>query len=103
MIARLWHGVTRAADYDAYLDFLHARAIPDYRSIDGNRSAYILRRLEADQAHFLIITYWDSYEAIARFAGAEMNRAKYYPEDQEYLLEFEPTVAHYEVAAALEA
>jgi heme-degrading monooxygenase HmoA len=103
MIARLWHGVTRAADYDAYLDFLRARAIPDYRSIDGNRGVYILRRLEANQAHFLIITYWDSYEAIARFAGADMARAKYYPEDQEYLLEFEPTVTHYEVAAALEA
>ncbi len=100
MIARLWHGLTRAAHYDEYLDFLRARAIPDYRSTAGNRGVQILRRLDGQQAHFLIITYWDSSDAIARFAGTDVNRAKYYPEDQAYLLEFEPTVTHYEVAAS---
>lgn len=33
---------------------------------------------------------------IRAFAGDEIERAKYYPEDAKYLLEFEPTVPHFE-------
>ena len=101
MIARIWHGTTRAAHYDEYLDFLRARAIPDYRGVEGNRGVYIMRRLEGERAHFLLLTYWDSREVIARFAGVDIDKAKYYPEDQAFLLEFEPFVTHYEVAAAV--
>jgi len=36
-------------------------------------------------------------DAVKRFAGAEVDKARYYPEDREFLLEFEPTVIHYEV------
>jgi hypothetical protein len=35
--------------------------------------------------------------AIEGFAGSDPERAKYYPEDEEFLLDFEPTVEHYEV------
>lgn len=99
MIARIWHGVTRAADYDAYWEFLHRCAIPDYRGTPGNRGVRLFRRLEGEHAHFLTLSYWSSLEAIAAFAGADISVAKYYPEDQRYLLELEPTVAHYEVSA----
>ena len=97
MIARLWHGVTRAADYDRYWEFLRRRAIPDYRDTPGNRGVRLFRRLEGDRAHFLTLSYWISHEAIVGFAGEDIAVAKYYPEDREYLLEFEPTVQHYEV------
>ena len=97
MIARLWHGVTRAADYDRYWEFLRHRAIPDYRNTPGNRGVRLFRRLEGDRAHFLTLSYWTSLEAIVGFAGEDIAVAKYYPEDRGYLLEFEPTVQHYEV------
>jgi heme-degrading monooxygenase HmoA len=97
MIARLWHGVTRASDYDAYWQFLHERAIPDYQSIPGNRGVRLFRRRDGNRAHFLTLSYWASLEAIHAFAGADIAKAKYYPEDATYLLEFEPTVQHYEV------
>ncbi|HET7038382.1 MAG TPA: hypothetical protein VFH97_00760 [Gemmatimonadales bacterium] len=97
MIARIWHGVTAAKDYDAYWAFLHARAIPDYRGTPGNRGVRLFRRLDGDRAHFLTLSYWTSLEAIHAFAGADVAVAKYYPEDRQYLLEFEPTVTHYEV------
>jgi heme-degrading monooxygenase HmoA len=97
MIARLWHGRTRARDYDAYWAFLWKRAIPDYRSTPGNRGVRLFRRLDGDEAHFLTLSYWDSLEAIQAFAGDDISVAKYYPDDREYLLEFEPTVQHYEV------
>lgn len=97
MIARLWHGVTPAAKADEYLDFLNRVAVKDYQAPGGNRGVTILRRIEGDRAHFLLITLWESREALIRYAGPEIERAQYYPEDQDFLLEFEPNVMHYEV------
>ena len=97
MIARIWHGVTRAADYDAYWSLLQRLAIPDYRRTPGNLGVRLFRRLEGDRAHFLTLSYWTSLDAVRAFAGDEVDAAKYYPEDREFLLEFEPTVQHFEV------
>jgi heme-degrading monooxygenase HmoA len=97
MIARIWHGVTPIEKSDAYLEFLIERAIPDYQSVPGNRGVHVLREQRGDQAHFLTLTFWESVDAIRQFAGEDISRAKYYPEDKDFLLEFEPTVTHYEV------
>ena len=98
MILRMWHGTTARDKADAYERFLIDRAIPDYRSIAGNLDVSILRRDEGDISHFLTITHWVSEEAIRAFAGSDVLKAKYYPEDQDYLLDFEPFVQHYVVA-----
>ncbi len=97
MIARTWHGTTPASQAEAYLDYLNQIAVPDLRATSGNRGVYILRRADASVAHFLLISLWDSMDAIQRFAGADVDRAKYYPEDHKFLLELEPIVTHYEV------
>ena len=97
MIARIWHGRTSKEHADAYLEFLEERAIPDYEQTPGNRGVYILRRIDGDETHFLTLTHWDSLDAIEAFAGEDISKAKYYPEDRDYLLEFEPTVEHYEL------
>jgi len=97
VIARTWHGVTTAATAAGYLAFLRARAVPDYRATPGNLSVEILHRTEGALTHYLIVTHWESVDAIAAFAGHDIARAKYYPEDRDFLLEFEPTVQHYTV------
>ncbi len=99
MIARIWHGRTRAEDYEAYTEFLKERAIPDYRETEGFIRLIFLRALKGDEAHFTLITFWENVEAIVNFAGEEYEKAKYYPEDAGYLLEFEERVEHYEVFA----
>ena len=48
-------------------------------------------------AHFLLVTIWDSLESIEKFAGAEPELAKYYPEDDNFLLEKEKHTSMYEV------
>src|SRR6266853_588302 len=58
----------------------------------------VLRRTVGGETHFLFISFWDSMEAIGTFAGDDVERAHYYPEDRDYLLELEPTVQHYEVS-----
>ena len=97
MIARIWHGVTPKSKADEYVEFLNKTDVKDYRATEGNLAAYVLRRIEGGQAHFLTLTFWDSVESIKKFAGEAYEKARYYPEDAEYLLEFEEQVAHYEV------
>ena len=99
MIARLWHGTTPREKADAYLAFLKQRALPDYRATPGNLAAFILRRDEGGITHFTTLTHWESLASIEAFAGADIQRAKYYPEDAGFLLAFEPTVQHWELHA----
>ncbi|HET9981364.1 MAG TPA: hypothetical protein VFQ32_13015 [Ktedonobacterales bacterium] len=99
MIARTWHGMTPAAKADEYLDLMLGVAMPDYKAIPGNRGVTVMRRIEGDVAHFLLLTLWDSADAIRQFAGEDIEKAKYYDFDPDYLLELEPAVTHYEVFA----
>lgn len=97
MIARIWHGRTPTSKADEYAEFTKQRAIPDYGSVDGLRKLTFLRRDEGDVTHFVLITLWDSMESIKRFAGENPEIAKYYPEDDSFLLEKEKHVTHYDV------
>ena len=101
MIARTWHGRVPAAKADAYHEYLLRTGVADYARTAGNRGVYVLRRREGEVADFLLITHWDSVEAIKGFAGEDYERARYYPEDDDFLLEREPFVTHYEVLLAL--
>src|SRR4030095_17183280 len=96
VITRIWHCVTLASKADEYLEFLKESGVKDYKSTTGNLSVKIWRRIEGDTAHFWTVTTWDSYESIRRFAGDDFEKAKYYPGDAEFLLEFEPNVIHCE-------
>ena len=103
MICRRWHGITPRSKADAYEAFLEQRAVPDYHSVPGNLSVAVLRRDESELTHFMTVTRWDSEESIRAFAGDELLKAKYYPEDRDFLLEFEPKVQHFVVTAFAEA
>ncbi len=98
MIVRMWHGRVPTSKAQTYRAFLNERAIPDYRSIEGNLGVYILEREEGEVTHFVTLTFWESLDAIKNFAGDDAEMAKYYPEDKDFLLEFEPRVVHYKVA-----
>ena len=97
MIARIWHGMTPAAKADEYVEYLNRTGVPDYRAVEGNLGVYVLRRIEGERAHFLTLTFWDSVDSIKRFAGEDYEKARYYPEDEDFLLEFEEKVTHYDV------
>lgn len=99
MIARIWHGATAAAKSDEYLDYINRTGIADYQATEGNRGVYVLRRIEGEKAHFLTVSFWDSMEKVKAFAGPDPEKARYYPEDEEFLIGFEPSVKHYEVVA----
>jgi heme-degrading monooxygenase HmoA len=99
MIARTWHGTVPSEKADAYYEFLLRTGVPDYRATEGNRAVLVLRRIEGDTAHFLLLTLWDSLDSIRSFAGDDVEKARYYPDDGQFLIEMEPNVTHYDVLA----
>jgi heme-degrading monooxygenase HmoA len=101
VIARIWRGRTPAAKAEAYVEYLLATGLKDYRAVPGNRGVRVLRRIEGEVAEFLVVSFWESMDAVRAFAGADVDAAIYYPEDDAYLLEREPTVAHYDMAVDL--
>jgi heme-degrading monooxygenase HmoA len=97
MIARIWHGKTRVEDYEVYTEFLQKTAILDYSKTPGFIKLSFLRNIKNNEGHFILITYWENLEVIKNFAGQDFEKAKYYPEDVHFLLEFEEKVEHFEV------
>jgi heme-degrading monooxygenase HmoA len=97
MIARTWRGAVRAEDADTYLDILRATGLAAFRATPGNRGFTTLRRIVGDRAEFLLVSFWDSMDAVRAFAGREPERAVFYPEDEAYLIERDLHVDHYEV------
>ena len=102
MIARIWRGVTPKSKADQYFDYLQATGIKDYRETEGNQGVLVLHRIREGRAEFLLVSLWESWDAIHRFAGDDVEKAVYYPEDQKFLLELEPGVEHYDVLHTLE-
>lgn len=98
MIARVWFGRTKAEDYDAYLAYLEETGVATLKETPGNRGVMVWRRLEGDEAEFGVISIWDSLENIQAFAGEDIEVARYFPEDERFLLELTPRLKHFEVA-----
>jgi heme-degrading monooxygenase HmoA len=96
VITRIWHGKTRVEHSDEYLQYVIDTGVAGYSATAGNLSVEIWRRIDGGECHFWTVTKWDSYESIKKFAGEDYEKAKYYPEDEQYLLEFEPNVIHCE-------
>jgi heme-degrading monooxygenase HmoA len=102
MIARIWQGRTRPAMGKPYYAYLEQTGLQEYRATEGFQQVMVLTREMGDETEYLLITLWDSMEAVRRFAGPEPERAVYYPEDDRYFPEHErtPYVRHYQVRDA---
>ena len=97
MIARVWRGWTAAGDADAYAEYLLATGMRAARATPGNIRASILRRIDGGRAEFVTVILFETLEAVRAFAGPEIERAVFFPEDERFLVEREETVTHYEV------
>jgi heme-degrading monooxygenase HmoA len=97
MIARQRIGETRESDADAYSKCLEETGIREIGRTKGNRGVWLLRRLLDGKAQFIVLSSWQSFEAVKEFAGPDYERARYYAEDKRFLLSLDPHVTHYEV------
>ena len=84
-IARIWRGRTRrdrADEYEAYNYDVGIR--PLMKTALG---VQCLREDRADETEFVTISYWESMEAMSRFAGRDPTRVHHLPRDAEFLIE----------------
>ncbi len=99
-IGRIWEGSTRAGDGEAYLAYLARTGFPGYRATPGNHGVLGFRRQDPRESHFLLLTLWESEEAIRAFAGPDLSRARFYPEDDRFLVRRGEVVRHLELIHA---
>jgi len=76
---------TTPSNADAYENFLKQNIIPQLRSIEGHRGAEILRRDLEDESEFMVINYFESIEAVKRFAGENYTVPVFEPEASKLL------------------
>jgi heme-degrading monooxygenase HmoA len=100
VIARVWRGRVRPGLLEEYRQYVAQACLPDYRAIPGNLGAYVFTKESDDHGDVITLSFWDSYDSIARFAGKDIERARYYPEDPRFLLDFPERVEHFEVTDA---
>ena len=98
MIMREWRAEIRRDLCDEYVEYVRRTGLAHYRATPGNLGAAIcVRILDATRSEIVTLSYWTSMEAIAAFAGVPVETARYFPEDDRYLLTRPDRVAHYEV------
>ena len=97
MIARMWRGVVRRDDADAYVEYIVNTGMAEYRATPGNQGAWMLRRDDGDRSEIITFSLWDSGDSIRAFAGEDIDQAVFYPEDDRFLIERDLKVRHYRV------
>jgi heme-degrading monooxygenase HmoA len=100
MIARIWRGWTSSVDADEYLAYVERTGLAAYRATPGNLGAWVLRRPDGDRTEFVTLSFWDSLDAVKAFAGEDVSKAVFYPEDDRFLVARETSVTHFEALGA---
>jgi len=97
-VLRRWAGHIRTRDAEAYRAYMAGTGGRDYVSTPGNLGYRLLMRDLGDGTTEVVTeALWTSLDAIKAFAGEDIALARYYPRDDEFLLDRPPHVAHYRV------
>jgi len=98
MILRTWRGWVAADRADEYTAYVERTGLADYRAVEGNRGCQVATRDLGDgRCEIVTLSWWDSLEVIRGFAGDSVEVARFYPDDDEYLIDRETTAHHYNV------
>jgi heme-degrading monooxygenase HmoA len=99
MIARIWHAWTAPEDVAAYEALLRSEILPALHRIEGFAGADLLRHKSASEVEFIVVTFFDSWEALRRFAGEQYEQAVVSAKVRGLLSRFDPSCLHFELVA----
>ena len=99
MIARHWRGWTDPGNADAYEHLLNQSVLPGLKQLEGYVGGYVLRHDGTREVEFVVLNFFDSLEAVKRFAGNDYTVPVFEPEAKALLSRIEPVATHYEVRA----
>ena len=98
----MWRGWVRTDRTGEYVDYISRTGLAEYRRTPGNLGAEMWTRDLGDgRSEVTTLSWWESLDDIRGFAGDEIDRAVFYPEDDDYLIDREIRVTHHEVAQRL--
>ena len=97
MVARIWHGRTPIDKADEYKQYLFEVGVKKIASLPGNRGVQLMMNKTADQGEFMVVSYWDSIDAIKGYAGETYTKVHDLPRDKEFLIDMETLVRHFEL------
>ena len=97
MILRMWRGRATPEKSGQYIQHATKNVFPALAAIQGHRGSYLLRRAVDGAIEFVVLTLWDSMEAVRKFAGAKPEQAVVEPEARAVLTAFDESVTHFEV------
>lgn len=103
VIARWWRGWTRAEEIDRYVEYVSETGVRALSATPGNLGVYVLTRIEGVRAEMVVISLWESLDRVRAFAGPDVERAVFFPEDEAFLVDRDWSVVHYQVPVALQA
>jgi heme-degrading monooxygenase HmoA len=96
-ILREWRAEIRRATSAAYVEYVRGTGLAEYRRTPGNLGAVIaVRDIDETRSEVVTLSWWSSMEAIRSFAGDPPDRARYFPDDSQYLLTRPDSVRHYQ-------
>jgi hypothetical protein len=102
MILRLWKAQSTVQQAEKYVEHVTQKVFPALDTIDGHRGAYLLRQAIDGAVEFVVLTLWESMDAVRKFAGVNPEKAVVGPEARAVLTDFDETVIHFEVVARTE-
>lgn len=96
-IARIWRGRVPRARADEYATYLYERGI---RPLEEKAlGVQLFREDRATESEFVTVSYWESVEAMSRFAGRDPRRIHHLERDPEFLIELPEGVQVLEIVA----
>lgn len=97
-IARIWRGRTARSRADEYERYLYEHGI---RPLEKKAlGVQLLREDREQETEFITISYWESVQAMSRFAGPDPTRIHHLEKDPDYLLELPETVQTLRIVSA---
>lgn len=101
MIIREWRGRALRSREGAYLEHFNSSVLPQLKNVPGFMGAHLMSRPKGDLVELVVLTRWESYDAIRRFAGPQFERAVVEPTAAAALADFDPVAQHYEILTDL--
>ena len=95
MIARLWRGYSTPEKASGYRVILLREILPHINQSQGYGGSFVLERKINGEIEFLIITLWESMDAIRQFAGPKHERAVIHEKAAVFLTRYDSESIHY--------
>ncbi len=103
MIARFWTAKIAQAHARVYADHLKSQVLTTLRKVDGYIGVKLLERETSDGVEIVVITFWQSLDAIRKFAGPDLEKAVVSDDVISLFLQYDQRVRHYKVVVTDDA